>query len=117
MPKKQPVQREGASVLTMVLWLMVFVVWLSWAIAASAYFDVLPVQPGSRSGGIVLLLSFLVNSLRLDALPDVFMNSLRHHQWHFVLFAALEAMIAGFGIWVKRLESALDRTPRKPRSR
>jgi hypothetical protein len=119
--KKEP--REGISILTMVVCLMVFFAWLSWAIAASAYFGAL-VEPvpvgGVRTGGMVMIvvtvLTFLLNSLRIDALPDVFMNSLRYHQWHFGLFLALEMLTAGFGIWLKWVETSLER-PRVRRRR
>jgi hypothetical protein len=97
--KRKTERREGISVSTMVICLMVFFAWLSWAIAASAYFGALvePVPIRGRAGGRALILitfaTFLFNSLRVDALPDVFMNSLRHHQWHFVLFVALESRL------------------------
>lgn len=120
--KRKKEQREGTSVLTMVICLMVFFAWLSWAIAASAYFGAMmePVPVRGRGAGLALLIAtvaaFLFNSLRIDALPDVFMNSLRHHQWHFLLFVVLEMLTVGFGVWVKWLETALDR-PRVKRRR
>lgn len=120
--KRKAEPREGFSVSTMVICLMVFFAWLSWAIAASAYFGALiePVPVRGRAGGmaliIVTLATFLINSLRIDALLDVFMNSLRHHPWHFVLFGVLEVSTAGFGLWVKWLEQSLER-PRAKRDR
>ena len=120
--KRKKEQQEGTSVLTMAILLMVFFAWLSWAIAASAYFGSMadPIPVRGRISGLALLIAavatFLFNSIRLDALPDVFMNSLRHHQWHFLLFVVLEMLTVGFGIGVKWLETSLDR-PRVTRRR
>lgn len=120
--RRKKEQREGISILTMSILLMIFFAWLSWAVAASAYFGEIiePVPVQGRGGGIVLflvaLITFLVNSLRIDALPHVFMNSLRHHPWHFGLFFGLEILTAGFGIWMKWLETSLER-PRVKRRR
>lgn len=120
--KRKAETREGISVSTMVICLMLFFAWLSWAMAASAYFGALvePVPVRGRAGGIALMMvtfaTFLFNSLRIDALPDVFMNSLRHHPWHFILFGVLEASTAGFGLWVKWLERSLE-GPRMKRNR
>ncbi len=100
--KRRKKKREGMSVLTMVICLMVFFAWLCWAMASSAYFGAMiePVPVRGQAGGISLMLitfaMFLFNSLRLDALPAVFMNSLRHHPWHVLLLIVLETMTVGF---------------------
>ena len=120
--KRKKEKREGLSVLTMAVCLLVFFAWLCWAIASSAYFGAMiePVPVRGRAGGLIMMFAafatFLFNSIRIDAMPAVFMNSLRHHQWHFLLFVVLETMTLGFGVWIKWMEVKLER-PRIKRNR
>lgn len=138
--KKKRKKAQGLSVTVMVVCLMVAAAYLCWALAASTYFGAIvePIEPGTRprrSAGLQLILaafiSFLVNSVRLDAIPAVFANSLRNHPWHFGLFFGLEAAAVLFGFGVKRLETQLHRplrgetipdarvveSPQRPRTR
>ena len=121
MAKKRKKKRQGLSVSVMVVCLMLAAAWLCWAIASSTYFGAVvepmePRGPARRAAGLQFLLAaffnFLWNSIRIDALPAVFTNSLRHHPWHFGLLFGLEAAVVGFGLCVKRLEAQLSRPPR-----
>lgn len=119
MANKKP--RDGISIRTMVIGLMLVIAWLSWAIAASSCLGpvvepMAPRGPRDRLAGLHFIYAgfatFLVNSIRIDQAPAVFMNSLRHHPWHFWMFFILEGAAAGFGVWVKRVERELN-PPRK----
>ena len=116
--KRKRKNKQGLSVTVMAICLMVAIAWLCWAIAASTYFGAVvePIPAGTRprrSAGLALIiaafLTFLVNSVRLDAMPAVFMNSLRNHPWHFGLFIGLETAAVLFGLAVKGLETRLNR--------
>lgn len=114
MPKKPTKSKsDGISVRRMTIWLMIAVAYVFWGIAASTHigrvFELVPVS--GRGGGLLMAISglatFLINSLRIDAIFAVFTNSLRNHLWHFWLFVIAECTVLGFGIWLKHLEEQL----------
>lgn len=121
-------KREGISIKAMTITVMVLIGYLCWGVAASSYLGRVfePIEPelGRRlASGLSFVLAsfgtFLVNSLRIDQAPAVFMNSLRNHPWHFGLFLGLEGAAVGFGLWLKKVEQELNpptkRRKRRPR--
>lgn len=125
MAKKKRKKKQGLSVTVMVVCLMVASAYICWAVASSTYFGAViepmePRGPARRAAGLQFIvaafITFLVNSFRLDAIPAVFMHSLRNHPWHFGLLIGLQAAAVLVGLGVKRLEAQLDR-PLKARAK
>lgn len=120
----------GMSVTAMVIGIMLLVAWFCWALAASSYFgslfDVAAPEPGSgrfgaRSRGLALIvgtvISFLLNSLRLNHAPAILSHVFANERWILITFAALMVGAVLFGIWVRKLEAELAGPRRKPRRR
>lgn len=120
----------GLSVTAMVIGIMLLVAWFCWALAASSYFgslfDVAAPEPGSgrfgaRSRGLALIvgtvISFLLNSLRLNHAPAILSHVFANERWILITFAALMVGAVLFGIWVRKLEAELAGPRRKPRRR
>lgn len=120
----------GLSVTAMVIGIMLLVAWFCWALAASSYFgslfDVAAPEPGSgrfgaRGRGLALIvgtvISFLLNSLRLNHAPAILSHVFANERWILITFAALMVGAVLFGIWVRKLEAELAGPRRKPRRR
>lgn len=118
----EPEARGGISVQTMVIGVMLLITYLCWAMAASAYMGAAVEVAGPESGagagrlgarsrGLALIMasiiSFLLNSVRLDQAPAILLNTLQHEQWIVLLFVVLMACALLFGAWVKKVEADL----------
>jgi len=124
----EPEENEGLSVTAMVVGVMILITYGCWAIAASAYFgsmfEVAPPEPGmgrfgGRSRGLALLIgtviSFVLNSLRINHAPAIIRNTFSSERWILLTFVILMGATALFGVWVKRLEAQLDGPKRRSR--
>jgi hypothetical protein len=125
-------EKDGLSVRAMVIGVMILITWFCWAMAASSYFgslfDVAAPEPGSgrlggRSRGLALIigtvLSFLLNSLRINHAPAIISHVLASERWILITFLFLMGTAVLFGLWVRKLEAQLAgprRTPRRKRS-
>jgi hypothetical protein len=121
-------EKDGLSVTAMVIGVMILIAWFCWAMAASSYFgslfDVAAPEPGSgrfggRSRGLALIIgtviSFLLNSLRIDHAPAIISHVFADERWILITFLALMGAAVLFGLWVRKLEAQLAGPQRKPR--
>jgi phosphotransferase system glucose/maltose/N-acetylglucosamine-specific IIC component len=119
-------EKDGLSVTAMVIGVMLLITWFCWALGASSYFgslfEIAPPEAGSgriggRSRGLALLIgtviSFLLNSLRLNHAPDIISYVFANERWIIVTFLALMGTAVLFGLWVKKLEAELAGPKRK----
>jgi hypothetical protein len=122
-------QKDGLSVTAMMIAVMLLIIWFCWALAASSYFgslfEVAAPEPGSgrygaRSRGLALIIgtviSFLLNSLRLNHAGAIISHVFASERWIIVTFLALMGTAVLFGLWVKKLEAELA-GPRRKKSR
>jgi phosphotransferase system glucose/maltose/N-acetylglucosamine-specific IIC component len=113
-------EKDGLSVTAMVIAVMLLITWFCWALGASSYFgslfEVAAPEPGSgrfggRSRGLALIIgtviSFLLNSVRLNHAPAIIGHVFANERWIIITFLVLMGTAVLFGFWVKKLEAEL----------
>ena len=119
-------EHQGLSVNAMMIGIMVLVAYMCWALAANSYmgsvFSYEDMEPGggrigSRSRGLAWLIgtviSFLLNSIRIDHTVGIIQHAFTQERWILLLFGVLMGCTVLFGLWVKKLETELAGPTRK----